>query len=218
MERIQELGRYTGSIILHGLHQHPPAPFGPLLIMLSGCPGSGKSHLAQALSRDLKAWVVSSDRIRMLLFAKPRYTPKEHEIVHATCHYLTRVALQHHQVVIADATNLRRSDRKAYEQDAESLNAKMLIVVVDTKESVILERLQRRSQHLVVDGSEADESVYYDMHHRAMAISEPHIVVHGDGDVKQSVAHIRQAIVHLTAFTHEEDITPSPRFVSTQFA
>jgi predicted kinase len=48
-----------------------PAPGQPVLVMLCGLPGTGKSTLARRLQHRLPAVVVESDRVRQRLFARP---------------------------------------------------------------------------------------------------------------------------------------------------
>ncbi len=55
--------RYTGAV---GLAR-------PMLVMLVGAPGTGKSRLARQLGAALDAQIVESDRVRKQLFAEPRY-------------------------------------------------------------------------------------------------------------------------------------------------
>src|SRR5688572_8984219 len=56
----------------------PAAPHGqPLLVVLMGQPGVGKSHCARLLCARLRAAHVSSDHLRSRLFIAPSYAPEE---------------------------------------------------------------------------------------------------------------------------------------------
>src|SRR5690242_18566141 len=64
-----------------------PAPVRrPMLIVLGGLPGSGKSTVAEALSRRASIAVLRSDTIRKLLFPRPGYTGEESAWVFAVLH------------------------------------------------------------------------------------------------------------------------------------
>lgn len=78
----------------------------PLLIILAGLPGSGKTYLAVALAKSLPAAHVSSDEIRFYLFNPLEYTRKAHEQVFDLFHQHISEWLNSGQNVIADATNL----------------------------------------------------------------------------------------------------------------
>src|SRR5207245_4999579 len=83
----------------------------PLLIMLVGPPGTGKSRLARRLGAALDAQVVESDRVRKQLFAEPRYTGGEHAAVYGWCHTVLRSALVVGRRVIFAATTLEERCR-----------------------------------------------------------------------------------------------------------
>jgi predicted kinase len=83
----------------------------PLLVLLVGLPGTGKSRLARRLGAALQAQVVESDRVRKQLFAEPRYTGGEHAAVYGWCHTMLRSALVVGRSVVFDATNLEERVR-----------------------------------------------------------------------------------------------------------
>src|SRR5687768_8751827 len=53
----------------------------PLIIMIVGLPGSGKSFFARQFSQTFGAPVISSDRLRTELYPQSRFTPSEHTII-----------------------------------------------------------------------------------------------------------------------------------------
>jgi predicted kinase len=150
----------------------------PLLVMLVGPPGTGKSHLARRLGTVLDAQVVESDRVRKQLFAEPRYTGGEHAAVYGWCHTVLRSALVVGRRVIFDATNLEERVRRKVYDIAEQCDARLTILWVTCPAAIVQERMLRRQQGRDADdASDADWFVYTQMRRKAEPIRRPHIVV-----------------------------------------
>lgn len=88
----------------------------PRLLVVGGLPVSGKSTLARILlQRCPQLAHVEADAIRQALTGNnAQYTAEEHSAVHGTVIELSRLLLLEGYCVIADATNLRRRDRRLY--------------------------------------------------------------------------------------------------------
>lgn len=158
--------------------------------MLSGLPGCGKSHLARELAAQTPAVVVSSDRVRRLLFSRPTYSEGEHSFVHDVCYRLAARGLATGRIVILDATNLRESIRQRYRTLAWRYEAPMHLVVVESAEATVRQRLQRRASGQAQDGSDADDRVYDHMRQTVEPIRQPHLRVRGDGDVRAAAQQV----------------------------
>lgn len=86
----------------------------PFAVWITGLPSSGKSTLAQALSRVLKQQgvdpaILESDELRKVLTPRPRYDAEEREAFYGAMVYIGTLLLDHGVPVIFDATaHLRR--------------------------------------------------------------------------------------------------------------
>jgi predicted kinase len=157
----------------------------PLLVLLVGAPGTGKSRLARRLAAALNAQIVESDRVRKQLFAEPRYTGGEHAAVYGWCHTVLRSALVVGRPVVFDATNLEERARRRVYEIAESCNARLLVVWATAPAGVVQERMLRRREVRDADDlSDADWGVYLALRRRAEPIRRPHVVVNTSADTE----------------------------------
>ena len=165
----------------------------PVLIMISGLPGTGKSYLARKLAEKLPFVVIETDFVRKTLFPKPTYTAQESGLVHGTCHRLINKLLNKGVRIIFDATNLIEHQREMIYHLAEKAAAKLIIVRTAAPEEVVRERLRRRKEEPVPhDISDADWRVYKRMSRRQQRVGRTPLVVDTSGDIERAVNKILQ--------------------------
>jgi hypothetical protein len=163
----------------------------PVLLMLSGLPGSGKSYLARRLQPHLSATIIETDDVRHVLFPQPRYTGAENAWVYAVCHALIARLLAQGRSVIFDATNLIERKREILYHIAERTGAKLVIVRTVAPEDVIERRLLTRSQQNDPDNhSDANLAVYMKLRQTEEPIRRQHIVVDTTQDIDAAIHRI----------------------------
>jgi len=161
----------------------------PVLIMMSGLPGSGKSHLGRILAERIRAVVIESDAVRKVLFPQPCYSADESAAVHRACQQVMRPLLTRGVRVIFDATNLVEFQREMIYSLARRSGARLLIVRVVAPEEVIRKRLARR-QERAESASDADWHVYRRMARREQKIQQPHVCIDTSQDTEDAVRKV----------------------------
>lgn len=164
----------------------------PVLILMSGLPGSGKSYLSEQVCAQLPCAIIESDRVRKVLFPKPTYTAEESSIVHRTCQELMRRLLKRGVRVIFDATNLVAFQRELLYGLAERCGAQLLIVRTVAPEAVIRKRLQQR-QATGDSTSDADWQVYRRMSQSEQKIHHSHLCIDTSQDISDAVRRVVKA-------------------------
>jgi predicted kinase len=169
--------------------QHTPVK--PVIIMLSGLPGTGKSYLSQKLTERLPFMVVESDAVRKELFPRPSYSTRESAAVFRAVHHRIEERLQKGLSVIFDATNLEERHRKIVYAIAGHTGARLMLVEVQAPPETVQKRLIARSlQRNVDDHSDATWEIYQKMRKTADEITRPHFNVNTAGDISPIIEKI----------------------------
>jgi hypothetical protein len=159
--------------------------------VLSGLPGSGKSHLARELAARLPIALVESDALRKTLVKRPNYSQRESGRLFSACHALLEDLLARGVPCLLDATNLKEAYRRPLYAIAERTGARLLLVEVRADEEVVRQRLRGRvSGKDPRDRSEATTDVYETMRLEMEPIERQHIVVDASGDTAAAVDDI----------------------------
>lgn len=103
-------------------------PTRPLLIMLYGFPGAGKTYFSRQLSENLQAAHVQGDRIRSELFENPRHDKQEDAVIAQLMNYMTEEFLNAGVSVIYDTNAARAPQRHALRELARRAQAQPLLV------------------------------------------------------------------------------------------
>ncbi|HEX8763136.1 MAG TPA: ATP-binding protein [Candidatus Saccharimonadales bacterium] len=103
-------------------------PNKPLLILLYGYPGAGKTYFARQLAENLQAAHVHGDRIRSELFEQPRYDREENDVISHLMEYMTGEFLNADMSVIYDTNAMRLSQRRELRDMARRAGAKTLLI------------------------------------------------------------------------------------------
>jgi predicted kinase len=126
-------------------------PTKPLLIMLYGYPGSGKSYVARQLSTNIQAAHVQGERIRNELFESPRYDKQENDVVAQLMDYMAQEFLGAGMSIIYDTNALRSAQRHTLREMARKAHAQPLVVWLQIDIESAFQRTQRRDRRKADD-------------------------------------------------------------------
>ena len=189
------------QVLAASLSGLPPPRERPPLVVISGLPGSGKSHLARALvERYPLAWL-QSDALRKALFGpRPSHSVAESERLFAACHGLLDRLLARGTPVVLDATNLGELQRRPLYRIVEKHEARLVLVQVKAPLKVVQQRLEARARgDNPWDQSTAGYEVYERMRKDVEPIERAHIVVDTSGDVLPAVDEIVRELEEVRA-------------------
>lgn len=167
----------------------------PFLVVLSGLPGTGKSHFARELVQRAPLLVLSSDRLRKALVTQPKYTAAESSRLFAACHRLIEELLLEGRKVLFDATNLTEGHRQPLHEITERLGVPLVLVRLTAPQDVVRRRLTGR-----VNGqsdssfSDADWLIYCRLRPMDGPIARPHYAVDTSEDITPVVDEIAHRV------------------------
>jgi predicted kinase len=131
-------------------------PIKPLLIMLYGFPGAGKTYFARQLCEEVQAAHVQGDRIRGELFDQPRYDKEENGVVTQLMDYMTEEFLSAGLSVVYDANAMRFAQRHALREMARRHKALPLLVWLQIDPESAFLRVVKRDHRKIDDKFAAD--------------------------------------------------------------
>ena len=156
----------------------------PVLVVISGLPGTGKSHFSRQLAERVPLAMLKSDALRKTLFPVPTYSASESSRLFRLIHALIEELLDRGVPVLLDATNLVEAHRKRLYTIAYQRDVKLVLVRVEAPPEVVRERLaDRNRQEQREDHSDADWSVYQRMRRSDEPISRSYFTVDTSWDV-----------------------------------
>jgi predicted kinase len=165
-------------LLIRELGQLPEAEARPAFIIVSGLPGTGKSHFCRSLAERLPFLVLESDVLRKLLFPLPTYSPSESACLFRAIHRLIEDLLKKGIPLILDATNLSERHREHLYHIAESSGVKLVLVNVVAPPELVRQRLEARAERQnSEDKSDADWSVYLNLKPTVQQIRRQHYTV-----------------------------------------
>lgn len=159
------------------------------VLIMSGLPFSGKSHLSNLiLEKSAKpVTLVRSDSIRPAITRamgndEPTYHQDEHENVFLLGHELVKKSLELGHPTIADATNLTEKFRKWATKAASKTDSEILVAFINVSDEIAMNRAASGPQNQ----SAASPAVYAILKYEKEPVEKckaPYIIVDAEGDV-----------------------------------
>ncbi len=175
---VSDVKRLTES-----LGQLPGPMVEPAFVVVSGLPGTGKSHFCSRLAERLPLVILESDALRKTLFPSPSYSPVESSRLFQACHLLIERLLKKGIPLILDATNLSERYRERLYSIADHLDVRLILVRVEAPAKEVRERLKARQEGRSPGKSDADWEVYQRMKPAVQKIGRNHYAVDTSRDI-----------------------------------
>lgn len=156
----------------------------PILILVFGLPGTGKTTLARQLAADIDAWHRNSDSVRIELGLQGHYSTEEKQSVYQQLREEAfRQLLSGHRVII-DATFSRKEEREEWTTAAAQIRMPIYWIELRAKEEVVRHRVKEARPD-----SEADEAVYEQIRRQWVPMQEDHLILHTDRESLPDLVH-----------------------------
>lgn len=117
----------------------------PLVMLVIGMPGAGKSFFAKRFSETFGAPVVSFDRLRFELFPQPQYSAEETELLNRIADYQIEELTKTKKTFIVDGGSNAKTERTRIGQIAKEAGYEVLVVWVQTHQGTAQTRATKRS-------------------------------------------------------------------------
>lgn len=192
----------------------------PLIMMVIGLPGAGKSFFARQFSETFSIAHISADRIRYELFAEPQFTNDENEIVNRLQDYMTTELAKSGRSFLIDGGCNTKTARQKIAQLAKENGYGTLLIWVQTDPATAKARSLKRSPNKPDDQySPSISDAQFEAFARrfALPIKEEHVVISGKhvyGTQARTVLRkltIPRAEAANTTHNKEAPITTAPK-------
>lgn len=117
----------------------------PLILMVVGNPGAGKSFFAKQFSDTFGAPVVSIDRVRYELFVNPQYNADENDIVNRLTAYQIEELFKTRRTFLVDGACNIKAERFRLTQAAKKAGYGTLTIWVQTDDATAQARALKRN-------------------------------------------------------------------------
>jgi len=184
----------------------------PVLILLYGYPGSGKTYFSRQLIDEVNIANLQADRIRSEMFDRPSHSQAEDAVVQRIMNYLTEELLSAGVSVIYDMNALRYSQRRILKEIAVRSKAVEVIVwfQIDVESSftrvATRDRRQTDSKYAMSLDRTTFESILQYMQNPTE--KEDYIVVSGKQYFKTQFATLSKKLRDIKAFEPSDKDTP----------
>ena len=174
----------------------------PLVILLAGLPGTGKSTLARKLARRYRIEHISTDSVRKRIFRDVRrntfgrgsYSNKQRMVVYDTIYYVLYTLLKHGVGCVLDGTFYQEKLRSKVGRICARFDAKFILVMVDCPEELIDKRFEEREKRSRRTLSDADKQIYERFKKLFEPTRLPHIEIDMATDHNEILERINYAI------------------------
>lgn len=199
------------AMLLASLPRLPEPTVRPVLVVMSGLPGTGKSTVARALAARFPLLHLETDALRGVLFPRPTYAAAENARLFPAVHRLIGALLDQRLPVLFDATNLGESSRRRLYRVADEREAVLALLSVVAPEGVVRERLARRAGRGrdPEDRSEADWETYRKMRENVEPIRRAHLVIDTSHDVGPAVRRLARQLAREARDREEAEGPPT---------
>ncbi|MBT8184076.1 MAG: ATP-binding protein [Eudoraea sp.] len=152
----------------------------PVLIVIFGLPGTGKTTFATLLSKHLGYKHYNTDIIRNLSGKSHQYDEEKKALIYDKMLQLTRVQLAKGKSVVIDATFYKKDLRNRFKDLAKEFLTTVKWIEVCANEEVVKKRISKKRKY-----SEADYLVYQKIKSQFEPMEEEYIQVFSDREEMQ---------------------------------
>ncbi len=149
--------------------------YSPLLIIVMGLPGSGKTYFSAAFSKQIKGVHINSDKIRKNLYQQPAYSERDKGAVYSVMFNQACQALKRGEIVVVDATFSLQKYRQPYLDFVQKHKIPVKYLLVGADEHTIALRLKKKRIH-----SDADIMVYKKIKSEFEPLNSQHLALSSD--------------------------------------